>query len=766
MWLQSSCEAVFRRCFLASRNRNWLTDEVITIATKALRCPSGAAIPESIAILPAGLVNLMVNARAADVPAQIAGLQGVHNHTEGLANRQLVIAPINDSRNRRAGDAGGHWTLLVAWKHGSGWHCIHLDSLAGGATSGNHRNAAKMAERLFGRNTTVHIVECSRQQNGYDCGVFVIHFSEIIIRAFCAAARSAAFHVDVLWRRRLREVERGVIDGKRKLITRLFQEAVEAGVGRGLRQPDTVVAKNGSAARGPLRGRSPVRVAQGAAHRSPGPKGRKGARAGEGRAARKAPPLGRVGSNPGSAGTRGSSSPKEWSVPYSHTSEGGKRDKKRGNRLRSLKQDPYDAIRDLSEEDSKAKCKELGFCPPMPDEVERTCPRCKGVMVLRGAELCCKKRGCCHFNAERAFTPLFNTMTTWNEYLRLQYVHSAELRVDQSHLITGIDIERVGRVYGCIRDMKGWFAVYSSKDVIFDSGEVDIDVSKSHVARSGDENRHKGRVLILRERASDKELVIPLPDIVVQKGDALPPESLGDVVEIVENAMRCGSIGGVDGGKALESAIKKAAGGSVPRSVAVHSKKPRKQFTALHKLPASNLRKDLLSVMQRQGRLQPGSSSVRTIGGNQKAEGAWGTGKSSQKSRCVHRGGAHQHASAHATACLFMSRHPGLVAAGRATAAFIRAHLDRCHPRDLFSARGWTGAGVADNGELTLRVANIGLEPSEADVKKRPASSVVQKRPASSVVKNRPASSVVKKRPLSCNVKKRLIVKRRLIVKT
>ena len=234
------------------------------------------------------------------------------------------------------------------------------------------------------------------------------------------------------------------------------------------------------------------------------------------------------------------------------------------------------------------------------------------------------------------------------------------------------------------------------------------------------------------------EVVIPLRDMEVSKGDALPPESASDVKDTVVDKVVAGAIAGVDGGRALESAVRKAASGSVPRSTAVHSRKPRKQFTALHKIPVDSMSPALKRAMQSMGRLSPSSGSVKSIGGNQKAESAWGTGKMHQKSRCVHRGGAHLHATAHATAALFMTKHPRLKAAGQAFARFIRAHMDRCAPRDMFSPTGWTGAGARKGDDHGVMVAGIGLTP--LTTMKRPATSVVEKEPVQAM--KRPAANV------------------------
>eukprot|EP00973_Karenia_brevis_P057038 7934473-Karenia_brevis.AAC.1 len=64
----------------------------------------------------------------------------------------------------------------------------------------------------------------------------------------------------------------------------------------------------------------------------------------------------------------------------------------------------------------------------------------------------------------------------------------------------------------------------------------------------------------------------------------------------------------------------------------------------------------------------------------------------------VRRGNAVRHATAHATSAIFMTRHPGLKAAGVAFRDFAKAHMDRS---------GLTGAGAKKEDKLGQRVANI-----------------------------------------------------------
>ena len=158
--------------------------------------------------------------------------------------------------------------------------------------------------------------------------------------------------------------------------------------------------------------------------------------------------------------------------------------------------------------------------------------------------------------------------------------------------------------------------------------------------------------------------------------------------------MRPGSVATADGGKAIRSSVAKAGDGSVPLAVAQHGRKPHKQFTSLKKINKQNGGVALEAVLRKQGRWDPKSSSVRIVGGNQAAEGTWGTGKMNLKQRCVHRGAAATRSTAHATCALFLSTFPGLAHFGQAWRRFFYEHMDQESPQVFFTRSGWSGAGA------------------------------------------------------------------------
>jgi hypothetical protein len=385
--------------------------------------------------------------------------------------------------------------------------------------------------------------------------------------------------------------------------------------------------------------------------------------------------------------------------------------------FRALKgqQEAYPELIHLTEELAKHTLARYGFLPGLPPAHARSCYRCKAEMRLgKDGQLRCKKKCGVHFRAEAAYTPLHNTGTSYLEYLRLAFCFSSQLRVDQTVLFSGVDDDRVHRMFACFRCVCAWYQLQEGRGVTFCEAEVDMDAAKTHVDRSSSSthNTHTGRLFMMKERGSGKKKVVALRDLEVRKGTALPPESNKDIKSAIIDSMRPGSIAAADGGKAISSCVKKAAGGQIPLAIAVHSRKPRKQFTRLEKIPKSEISPALAAVLQKQKRWDPQSSSVRVTGGNQAAEGEWGCAKMLLKARGVHRGAATRHSSEHALCAIFLAHRPGLLSLGHAMRAFLQEHKDSVAPTKCWKHNGWHVSVVGDT--KAEKPPACAAEPGEA----------------------------------------------------
>lgn len=96
----------------------------------------------------------------------------------------LIFFPLNNSEN--CTDVGGsHWSLLI-YSHNEN-SCYHYDSCRGI----NDRTAKKFSKKIFKyfsptNNGNFLSIKCSQQKNTYDCGIFVICFTELICEKLLA----------------------------------------------------------------------------------------------------------------------------------------------------------------------------------------------------------------------------------------------------------------------------------------------------------------------------------------------------------------------------------------------------------------------------------------------------------------------------------------------------------------------------------------------------------------------------------------------------
>mmetsp|Transcript_44586 Transcript_44586/g.129009 ORF Transcript_44586/g.129009 Transcript_44586/m.129009 type:complete len:244 (-) Transcript_44586:56-787(-) len=137
-------------------------------------------LPEAVLLIdPATAFWLTIESDPKDLDAAKRALR--------LHERELVLCPVTDNRDGGRADAGTHWALLVGWSQhqGSGFRFTFYDSLSGGICGSKSLSQAQtLASRLAGRNVEVSARECPQQTNTFDCGVYVLLFSEIIVKAF------------------------------------------------------------------------------------------------------------------------------------------------------------------------------------------------------------------------------------------------------------------------------------------------------------------------------------------------------------------------------------------------------------------------------------------------------------------------------------------------------------------------------------------------------------------------------------------------------
>ncbi|VIO79212.1 shikimate kinase [Bradyrhizobium ivorense] len=160
----------------------WLGDEHITADYALLEQELHRANPGLVAqirIVPPAPVQLLRLARNRnDVEETLGGIVRDHNGNEA----NYLLLPVNDGE---AGEEGSHWSLLLVDRRAPGRIlAYHYDS------DGNRNRAAaeELAARLDARLT---IADMAQQQNGYDCGVFVLDATRALVRRLAEGEQPA-----------------------------------------------------------------------------------------------------------------------------------------------------------------------------------------------------------------------------------------------------------------------------------------------------------------------------------------------------------------------------------------------------------------------------------------------------------------------------------------------------------------------------------------------------------------------------------------------
>lgn len=121
-----------------------------------------------------------------------------------VLERKLVLCPINDNRDGGAVDAGTHWGLLVWDRRGSSSSSSSTDKVGQFIyyDSGfchmqkSHDQAQQLSRHLAGQDVPMQVGSCPKQTNSFDCGMYVIYLSELIVKSFLGVASAAGRELD------------------------------------------------------------------------------------------------------------------------------------------------------------------------------------------------------------------------------------------------------------------------------------------------------------------------------------------------------------------------------------------------------------------------------------------------------------------------------------------------------------------------------------------------------------------------------------------
>ncbi|XP_068597943.1 sentrin-specific protease 8 [Brachionichthys hirsutus] len=153
----------------------WLNDQVIGFAFEYFAAGRFRVLGTSIIFICPQVTQFI---KCSSCPDEL----GVFLEPLDLASRRWIVLAVNDNSSQTSG--GSHWSLLVY--HQKTNRFAHYDSQCGVNSLHARRIATKLGPFLGAERMALFVEEpCPSQQNGYDCGMYVICIAE----ALCEKAR-------------------------------------------------------------------------------------------------------------------------------------------------------------------------------------------------------------------------------------------------------------------------------------------------------------------------------------------------------------------------------------------------------------------------------------------------------------------------------------------------------------------------------------------------------------------------------------------------
>ncbi|KAK7503419.1 hypothetical protein BaRGS_00005340 [Batillaria attramentaria] len=155
----------------------WINDNLIAFCFEYFEREQFNHSADRLALLSPSIAQFIKLAAAEDLTVALEPLN--------LPTKEYVFVPIND--NASTNKAGGsHWSLMVFVRSKEEFR--YYDS---GSSNENKAVARNLMDRLqpylqaSKRGSKFIVMDCPHQNNGYDCGMYVICVAEHLCREFC-----------------------------------------------------------------------------------------------------------------------------------------------------------------------------------------------------------------------------------------------------------------------------------------------------------------------------------------------------------------------------------------------------------------------------------------------------------------------------------------------------------------------------------------------------------------------------------------------------
>ena len=149
-------------------DRNWINDTLISFWFQYLQQGAYGEHPNLLFIDPA-VTQLVKLGDTEDLPYIL--------NTLDVKHKEYIFLPVNNNDSVVA-PGGSHWSLLIYKKSYNKWY--HFDSQQGFNSRHAHCLVTRFIPYLNGVTPpTIIDTACTQQDNGYDCGAFVMLYAQI-----------------------------------------------------------------------------------------------------------------------------------------------------------------------------------------------------------------------------------------------------------------------------------------------------------------------------------------------------------------------------------------------------------------------------------------------------------------------------------------------------------------------------------------------------------------------------------------------------------
>eukprot|EP00928_Gymnodinium_smaydae_P062169 TRINITY_DN4608_c0_g1_i1.p1 TRINITY_DN4608_c0_g1~~TRINITY_DN4608_c0_g1_i1.p1 ORF type:complete len:709 (-),score=131.05 TRINITY_DN4608_c0_g1_i1:142-2268(-) len=190
----------------------------------------GTELPEAVLLIDPATAFWLANERDAEHLAEA-------RQALKLDEKDLILCPVNDNMNGSKADAGTHWSLLACHGRPANRRFIHYDSCSARAERAQSlAQATALASHLAGERTAPTVSPCAQQDNSYDCGVYVLAFTHVILDVYLGLKGSAHEVRPQQWETRVNAVTPREVAGLRSALYDLLLAEAD-GVGSGAAPP-------------------------------------------------------------------------------------------------------------------------------------------------------------------------------------------------------------------------------------------------------------------------------------------------------------------------------------------------------------------------------------------------------------------------------------------------------------------------------------------------------------------------------------------------